>query len=82
MLGVVCEAKLLLFHALFQAWFLFNLEIFALNLLGPAKFIQTFTEEDCISQDRAVKLFIHLLRYLPQVKCENFINQHANAVVV
>ena len=76
MLRVVAKAELLLLHALLKLRFVLDLDVLALNLLGPAELIQALSEQYGVGDDHAVELWTHTLRDFPQVHSEDLIDEH------
>jgi len=76
MLRVVSKAELLLLHALLKLRFVLDLDVLALDLLGPAELVQALSEQDGVGDDHAVELWTHTLRDFPQVHSEDLIDKH------
>jgi hypothetical protein len=76
MLSVVGEAELLLLHALLKLRLVLDLDVLALDLLGPAELVQALSEQDGVGYNNAVEVGAHSLRDFPQVYSEDLIDKH------
>ncbi len=76
MLSIVGKTELLLLHALLKLRLVFDLDVLALDLLGPAELVQALSEQDGVGEDHAVEVGIHTLRDFPQVYSEDLIDKH------
>lgn len=76
MLRIVGKAELLLLHALLKLRLVLNLDVLALDLLGPAELVQALSEQDGVGDNYTVEVGAHTLGDFPQVYSEDLIHKH------
>lgn len=78
----VDKAELFVVDSLSDDGLLVEVDVLALHAFGPSDFVEALTEENDISQNDLVEIFVDTLTCAEEVESENLIYEHIRAVLL